>query len=163
MWILGFNMFIMPAITGDITAMVTDNHGNFSVEDIVNEFKDTDGNDQIQLVDDIYKEIDSIKGSVEQTGEIFKTLFGDADGDWIPNILDTDADGDGVSNAIEAKLGTNSLHADDGLSEDLKEKLGDKIKDDELSDAAESDWIEKYKDTDGDGVSNAQEAALGTD
>ena len=34
MWILGFNMFIMPSITGDITAMVTDKDGNFSIDDI---------------------------------------------------------------------------------------------------------------------------------
>jgi hypothetical protein len=155
MWILGFNLFLLPAITGDITAMVTDDDGNFTVENIIDEFKDTDDNDQIQLVDDIYN-------TVEQTGEIFKTIFGDTDGDWIPNILDTDADGDGVSNAQEAALGTDSLHADDGLSEDLQDKFGDEIDDDDISDAAESDWIETYRDSDGDGVSNAQEEALGT-
>ncbi|QQZ28516.1 hypothetical protein HMY34_06940 [Thiothrix subterranea] len=78
----------------------------------------------------------------------------DTDGDGTPNYLDTDDDGDGKPSATEGNDPDNNESPTDAIDTD-----GDKIPD--YLDANDKDGPKG--DTDGDGLSNADETKAGTD
>ena len=95
----------------------------------------------------------------------------DSDGDGVPNYLDGDSDGDGLSDADEGDGDPDGDGTPNYLDDDSD---GNGTPDaDEPGGDADSDGIADYLDTDdsdgpdadadGDGLSNAQEIALGTD
>lgn len=100
----------------------------------------------------------------------------DSDGDGLPDVLeesqygtdkdDPDTDKDGMSDGWEVEHGLNPL--DNGESEELDDETGTSSTADDAEISNESDsWPDpeqgKYGDPDRDGLTNEQEAELGTD
>ena len=69
----------------------------------------------------------------------------DADGDGLPNFIDTDSDGDGISDAIEGETDSDGVGVPDYLDDDSD---GDGV----------SDVEEGVGDADGDGILDFQDA-----
>ena len=100
----------------------------------------------------------------------------DTDGDGLPDVLeesqygtdpdDPDTDNDGMSDGWEVDHGLNPL--DSGETEEAEEESGSTQKADDAEVSNESDsWPDptqgKFGDPDNDGLTNEQEAELGTD
>lgn len=92
------------------------------------------------------------------------TSDADTDGDGIPNSTDTDDDNDGLSDTVELSMGTNPLLKDTDGDGVLDKQDAFPLDRTEWADA-DADGIGDNKDTDddNDGVSDVQEAQLGSD
>ncbi len=96
---------------------------------------------------------------------------GDTDGDGIIDAYDLDSDGDGIPDEVEGDEDTDGdgqadytdLDSDADGTPDLEEGVGD-VDGDEVPDWIDADDFDgPLGDLDGDGLSNGEEVALGTD
>ncbi len=109
---------------------------------------------------------DGIQNHIEDTNKNFNYDDDDDDNDGIPNYLDSvsdDDDGDGVNNNIDnCPLAPNPDQRDvdqDNIG-DICDSLDDRLQDDEEEDTPNNE--DENKDSDGDGISDADEIAAGS-
>lgn len=111
---------------------------------------------------------DSDGDGVPDGSDVFPSLsteWADADGDGLGDNEDNDIDGDNIDNDVELTLGTDPLKYDtdgDGVGDyDDNCKLGENADQNDLDEDGLGDACDG--DSDGDGLSDEEESALGTD